>query len=140
MCRAKCVLRIRDKGLGLVLEVSRRLYDCRSILYKFPPPPPPPPPPIPTGLSIEKARKEAVTDGLKRALRSFGNLLGNCISNKEYLKHVQKQKKVRNNQCTVGIVPFPKVLVHKISPRVLIRIQPGFVSSVNPPNPDCNPD
>ena len=48
-------------------------------------------------LSIEKARKEAVTDGLKRALRSFGNLLGNCISDKDYLKYVQKQQKsVRN--------------------------------------------
>ncbi len=44
-------------------------------------------------LSIEKARKEAVTDGLKRALRSFGNLLGNCISDKDYLKYVQKQQK-----------------------------------------------
>ena len=44
-------------------------------------------------LSIEKARKEAVTDGLKRALRSFGNLLGNCISNKEYLKFIQRQVK-----------------------------------------------
>ena len=44
-------------------------------------------------LSIEKARKEAVTDGLKRALRSFGNLLGNCISNKEYLKFIQRQPK-----------------------------------------------
>ena len=42
-------------------------------------------------LSIEKARKEAVTDGLKRALRSFGNLLGNCISNKEYLRFIQRQ-------------------------------------------------
>ena len=27
-------------------------------------------------LSIEKARKEAVTDGLKRALKAFGNALG----------------------------------------------------------------
>ena len=44
-------------------------------------------------LSIEKARKEAVTDGLKRALRSFGNLLGNCISNKEYLKFIQRHVK-----------------------------------------------
>jgi len=46
-------------------------------------------------MSVEKARKEAVTDGLKRALRSFGNLLGNCLSDKEYLKYVQKQQKVR---------------------------------------------
>ncbi|XP_027235083.2 DNA repair protein RAD52 homolog, partial [Penaeus vannamei] len=37
-------------------------------------------------LSIEKARKEAVTDGMKRALKSFGNALGNCLSNKDYLR------------------------------------------------------
>lgn len=52
-------------------------------------------------LSIEKARKEAVTDGLKRALRSFGNLLGNCISDKDYLKYVQKQK-VSGKGCVEG--------------------------------------
>ena len=39
-------------------------------------------------LSIEKARKEAVTDALKRALKSFGNILGNCLSDKDYLKMV----------------------------------------------------
>ncbi len=44
-------------------------------------------------LAIEKACKEAVTDGLKRALRSFGNLLGNCIYDKDYLKSVQEQQK-----------------------------------------------
>ncbi|XP_076037594.1 uncharacterized protein LOC143023023 isoform X3 [Oratosquilla oratoria] len=41
-------------------------------------------------LSIEKARKEAVTDGLKRALKSFGNAMGNCLSDKEYLRYVGK--------------------------------------------------
>ena len=39
-------------------------------------------------LSLEKARKEAVTDGLKRALKTFGNLLGNCLADKEYLRYV----------------------------------------------------
>lgn len=29
--------------------------------------------------AFEKARKEAVTDALKRALRSFGKVLGNCL-------------------------------------------------------------
>ena len=37
-------------------------------------------------LSIEKARKEAVTDAMKRALKSFGNLLGNCLSDKDYVR------------------------------------------------------
>ena len=33
-----------------------------------------------------QARKEAVTDGLKRAFKSFGNALGNCLGDKEYLR------------------------------------------------------
>ncbi|XP_067612177.1 DNA repair protein RAD52 homolog isoform X7 [Pseudorca crassidens] len=41
-------------------------------------------------LSLEKARKEAVTDGLKRALRSFGNALGNCILDKDYVRSLNK--------------------------------------------------
>ncbi|XP_008299122.1 DNA repair protein RAD52 homolog [Stegastes partitus] len=41
-------------------------------------------------LSLEKARKEAVTDGMKRALKCFGNALGNCILNKEYLLAINK--------------------------------------------------
>lgn len=43
------------------------------------------------GLAIEKAKKEAVTDALKRALRQFGNALGNCCYDKEYIRNVQKQ-------------------------------------------------
>ncbi len=50
-------------------------------------------------LSIEKARKEAVTDGLKRALKSFGNALGNCINDKEYLQFVMA---ARNDQSRMG--------------------------------------
>ena len=69
------------------------------------------------GLSLEKARKvvsfilhlclflsinslvyyilllfiqEAATDGLKRALKLFGNVLGNCLSNKNYLRWAKK--------------------------------------------------
>ncbi|KAF2256591.1 recombination protein Rad52, partial [Trematosphaeria pertusa] len=42
--------------------------------------------------AFEKAKKEAATDGLKRALRTFGNVLGNCLYDKEYLKKVQAMK------------------------------------------------
>ncbi|KAM4553414.1 DNA repair protein RAD52 homolog [Fundulus diaphanus] len=41
-------------------------------------------------LALEKARKEAVTDGMKRALKCFGNALGNCILDKEYLLAINK--------------------------------------------------
>jgi DNA repair and recombination protein RAD52 len=42
--------------------------------------------------AFEKAKKEGTTDGLKRALRNFGNVLGNCIYDKEYLKKVVRIK------------------------------------------------
>jgi DNA repair and recombination protein RAD52 len=47
-------------------------------------------------LSIEKARKEAVTDGLKRALKTFGNALGNCLSDKDYMRLVGGLPKVQH--------------------------------------------
>lgn len=43
------------------------------------------------GQAIEKAKKEAATDALKRALRQFGNALGNCCYDKEYIKKMQAQ-------------------------------------------------
>lgn len=42
--------------------------------------------------AFEKAKKEGTTDGLKRALKNFGNVLGNCIYDKEYLQKVTKLK------------------------------------------------
>ncbi len=42
--------------------------------------------------AFEKAKKEATTDAMKRALRWFGNALGNCVYNKTYIKEVQKMK------------------------------------------------
>ncbi|KAF4983852.1 hypothetical protein FZEAL_833 [Fusarium zealandicum] len=43
-------------------------------------------------MAFEKAKKEGTTDGLKRALRSFGNVLGNCIYDKDFVKQVTKIK------------------------------------------------
>ncbi|KAG0212921.1 DNA repair protein rad52 [Mortierella sp. GBA30] len=42
--------------------------------------------------SFEKAKKEATTDGLKRALTSFGNVLGTCLYDKNYCRHLSMQK------------------------------------------------
>lgn len=47
-------------------------------------------------LAIEKAKKEAVTDALKRALRQFGNALGNCCYDKEFLAEIKKIKKEKS--------------------------------------------
>ncbi|KAI9829769.1 MAG: hypothetical protein M1819_006006 [Sarea resinae] len=42
--------------------------------------------------AFEKAKKEGTTDALKRALRNFGKVLGNCIYDKEYLAKITKVK------------------------------------------------
>ncbi|KAF9428831.1 DNA repair protein rad52 [Podila epigama] len=43
-------------------------------------------------LSFEKAKKEAVSDALKRAMTSFGNVLGTCLYDKNYCKFLSKQR------------------------------------------------
>jgi DNA repair and recombination protein RAD52 len=44
------------------------------------------------GKAMEKCRKEAVTDALKRAARQLGNATGGCLYNKDYLERVKKVK------------------------------------------------
>lgn len=58
---------------------------------------------------IEMAMKEAVTDGLKRALRSFGNQFGNCLYDKE-------QKGVADDSPQVEIKPKKKSSVKQKTP------------------------
>lgn len=43
-------------------------------------------------MAFEKAKKEGTTDALKRTLRNFGNVLGNCIYDQDYVKQVTKIK------------------------------------------------
>ncbi|CDK29314.1 unnamed protein product [Kuraishia capsulata CBS 1993] len=43
-------------------------------------------------MAFEKCKKEAMTDGLKRALRCFGNAMGNCLYDKAYLARISKVK------------------------------------------------
>lgn len=55
--------------------------------------------------AFEKAKKEGTTDALKRALRNFGNVLGNCIYDKDYLAKVTKIK--------VGATKFDENNLHR---------------------------
>lgn len=41
-------------------------------------------------VAFEKCKKEAFTDGLKRCLRCFGNVLGNCLYDKGIVAKMQK--------------------------------------------------
>ena len=73
-------------------------------------------------LSLEKARKEAVTDGLKRAFKSFGNALGNCLADKEYVRYVGSLNKTNTNfqneellnNCQTGLAELRLVLVVRL--------------------------
>lgn len=49
--------------------------------------------------AFEKSKKEGTTDALKRALRNFGNVLGNCIYDKDYVSRVTKIKPVQVRIC-----------------------------------------
>ncbi|QLQ78344.1 hypothetical protein HG537_0A05910 [Torulaspora globosa] len=40
--------------------------------------------------AFERAKKSAVTDALKRSLRGFGNALGNCLYDKDFLARIDK--------------------------------------------------
>lgn len=42
--------------------------------------------------AFEKAKKQGTSDGLKRTLRNFGRVLGNCVYDKDYLTKVTKMK------------------------------------------------
>ncbi|KZT40521.1 recombination protein Rad52 [Sistotremastrum suecicum HHB10207 ss-3] len=44
------------------------------------------------GAALDKCRKEAITDALKRTLRNFGNVLGNCLYDKNYASEIAKVK------------------------------------------------
>ena len=75
-------------------------------------------------LSIEKARKEAVTDGLKRALKSFGNAMGNCLNDKDYVRLLGSQQKDKEQYDPNEVInrnPEPlskkRKIVHEERPR-----------------------
>ncbi|CCG82502.1 RAD52 DNA repair protein RADC [Taphrina deformans PYCC 5710] len=44
------------------------------------------------GAAFEKCKKEGTTDAMKRALRNFGNVLGNCLYDKTFLSNIAKVK------------------------------------------------
>jgi hypothetical protein len=59
------------------------------------------------GQAIEKAKKEAVSDARKRALRLFGDALGNCLYDKNHLKRI---KTSGGNQVTLVNFPYRVVI------------------------------
>jgi DNA repair and recombination protein RAD52 len=53
-------------------------------------------------MAYEKAKKEAATDALKRALRQFGNSLGNCCYDRSYIKDIQRVSRAEEEELDLG--------------------------------------
>lgn len=64
------------------------------------------------GIAIENAKKEAVSDARKRALRCFGNALGNCIYDKNHIKKVKLAKR-KTSPTSSSVVTFDKLRANK---------------------------
>lgn len=54
----------------------------------------------------EKAKKQAVTDAIKRTLRTFGNALGNCLYDKSHVRRAMKMKAPEVFPLRLGLVVF----------------------------------
>ncbi|KAK2739099.1 DNA repair protein rad52 [Myotisia sp. PD_48] len=84
--------------------------------------------------AYEKAKKEGATDALKRALRTFGNVLGNCIYDKDYLSKISKMRAVPTNWDVEKLHRHPdfapKIPVPDNPPRIL-KQEP---KAADPPN------
>ncbi|CEQ42445.1 SPOSA6832_04250, partial [Sporobolomyces salmonicolor] len=82
-----------------------------------------------------QCKKEAVTDGLKRALRHFGKLLGNCLYDKHYLEGLARMKapKVRPSRLLRSCLPSPElVTLYRNSPS---STSPQFTSRTKTTSP-----
>ncbi|KAI9148537.1 DNA repair protein rad52 [Blastocladiella emersonii ATCC 22665] len=81
------------------------------------------------GQALEKARKEASTDALKRTLRLFGNSLGNCLNDKDFMRQVASLP-VQRRTITADD------MYQKMSPSQQMRTTQSSVQSqaVNGPN------
>ncbi|ODA80215.1 hypothetical protein RJ55_03173 [Drechmeria coniospora] len=77
-------------------------------------------------MAFEKAKKEGTTDGLKRALRSFGNVLGNCIYDQDYVKQVTKVK-------AQPVKKFDQVNLHRHADFITVKPEPANAASAPAP-------
>lgn len=68
-----------SKSKGAALDKVRPRFEWQPVV-------------IDPNLWCKQCKKEAVTDAVKRTLRNFGNLLGNCLYDKSYTQEVVKMK------------------------------------------------
>lgn len=87
---------------------------------------------------IEKAKKEAVSDAIKRCLRQFGDRLGNCLYNDEARKGIEMERKEKKSKASIVQLnpvtpPTPESPPIESAPVVVPIVPP--VRKVPPPPP-----
>lgn len=85
-------------------------------------------------MAFEKCKKEATTDGMKRALRLFGNVLGNCLYDSTYLRNVARVEASKDNFNPDGLKRRPEFDPVKITstttPMAIAPVGGNSISSV----------
>eukprot|EP01098_Paradermamoeba_levis_P004744 TRINITY_DN2021_c0_g1_i2.p1 TRINITY_DN2021_c0_g1~~TRINITY_DN2021_c0_g1_i2.p1 ORF type:complete len:337 (-),score=98.49 TRINITY_DN2021_c0_g1_i2:182-1192(-) len=91
--------------------------------------------------AIEFAKKEAVSDARKRALRIFGSSLGNCLYDKEHLKKIKTTREDENflnlsnkKKKTINLVAPPEGYSNQPKPSAAPQARPN----APPPKPINN--
>jgi DNA repair and recombination protein RAD52 len=74
-----------------------------------------------------------VTDATKRALRNFGNLLGNCLYDKDYNKEVSKIRLppvsyLVDHPCAITAHPPAQIRHQRAVSPARVRTQDGAIS------------
>lgn len=92
------------------------------------------------GTAYQKAKKEGTTDALKRALRQFGNVLGNCLYDKSYLSKITKIKAAPFKLDESRLHRHPDFVVKKEVQRAEEpKKENTAVAPARPPPPQCEP-
>lgn len=85
--------------------------------------------------AFEKAKKEGTTDALKRALRNFGNVLGNCLYDKSYLSNISKVKAVPTRFDEARLHRHPDFAARQAAPETQVAKEQK--TAPPPPPPQC---
>lgn len=85
--------------------------------------------------AIENSKKSAITDGLKRALRLFGNSLGNCLYDKEFISG--KKTSAEKEKETPGLLikktdTFPNLVNSRVSTNMQASPDVRQIKTENP--------
>ncbi|KAJ8660981.1 hypothetical protein O0I10_003203 [Lichtheimia ornata] len=90
------------------------------------------------GASLEKARKEACTDALKRSLRMFGNAMGNCIYDKTYLSNIGRMRATAPPFKPSELYRDPRCIQAPPSASISTEM-PAHQPTHQPPKPESKP-